>query len=298
MKILCLGSLNIDHVYSVDHFVKPGETIPCRQYQKYCGGKGLNQSIALAKAGIAVYHAGRIGRDGLFLKEYLESKLVDTQYIEIVDTPTGHAIIQINKEGENAILIFGGANHTFTTEALERILNNFNSTDWLLIQNEVNGLQDIIRIAADRSIKILFNPAPLDKKILSLPLDKVSCFILNEVEGQEISGEENPEQILKQMSKWYPQALTILTLGARGVMASSKTQTLMLPAYKVKVVDTTAAGDAFIGYFIAAYAQCKPLTDCLQLASQAAALTVTKCGAAESIPIYEEVMRAGPTLSF
>jgi ribokinase len=107
MRIVNFGSLNIDHVHMVENFVRPGETIICKEYQKFCGGKGLNQSIALANAGAHVFHAGKIGADGILLKNLLESRGVDTSFVEVVEEPTGHAMIQVNKEGENSIIVYG-----------------------------------------------------------------------------------------------------------------------------------------------------------------------------------------------
>ena len=289
MKILCFGSLNIDHVYNVDDFVRPGETKKCYEYFKTYGGKGLNQSVALAKSGVNVYHAGRIGSEGIFLKEYLEELNINTKYIEVTNTPTGHAIIQVNKKGENSITLYSGANSTFTTEDIENTLCDFSKNDYLLIQNEINNISIIINIAHEIGMNIFFNPAPITKEIVNYPLEKINYFIINEIEGRELTNEKYPDNILLIMKKKFPEALTVLTLGKNGVVALLKDKTLKIPCFKVKVIDTTGAGDTFIGYFLSELSKNKPVKESLLFASKAASITVSRQGAALSIPFREEI---------
>jgi len=289
MKILCFSSLNIDHVYKVDDFVRPGETIKCHEYFKTYGGKGLNQSVALAKSGVNVYHAGRIGSEGIFLKKYLEELNINTKYIEVTDTPTGHAIIQVNKKGENSITLYSGANSTFTTEDIENTLCDFSKNDYLLIQNEINNISTIINIAHEIGMNIYFNPAPITKEVFKYPLEKINYFIINEIEGRELTNEKYPDNILLIMKKKFPEALTVLTLGKNGVVALLKDKTLKISCFKVKVIDTTGAGDTFIGYFLSELSKNKPLKESLLFASKAASITVSRQGAAQSIPFREEI---------
>ena len=289
MKILCFGSLNIDHVYKVEHFVRPGETIKCHEYFKTYGGKGLNQSVALVKSGANVSHAGKIGSEGIFLKEYLEELNINTKYLELTDTPTGHAIIQVNKKGENSITLYSGANSTITTTDIENTLRDFSKNDHLLLQNEINNISTIINIAYEIGMKIFFNPAPITGDIVNYPLEKVNCFIINEIEGRELTNKKKPEDILLIMGKKFPEALTVLTLGENGVMALSKDKTLKIPCFKVYAKDTTAAGDTFTGYLLSELSKNKPLKESLVFASKAASITVSRQGAAQSIPFRDEI---------
>jgi ribokinase len=284
MAILNFGSVNIDHVYRVDHFVRPGETLSSESYQRFAGGKGFNQSIALAYAGAKVSHAGKIGEDGAWLRKGLAEAGADVSFLQVCDHPTGHAIIQVDAQGENAIVLEGGANQSITPADAESTLAHFGPGDCLLLQNEISAMADIIRIGADRGMKIAFNPAPLTSAIAHYPLDLIDIFILNEIEAEELTGQAEPEAALCEMRKSYPAATTILTLGARGVIAATTTEQVSVPAEPVTPVDTTAAGDTFIGYFLADYLDGASLGNALQAATKAAAICVTQNGASASIP--------------
>ncbi len=292
MRILNLGSLNIDDVYSVIHFVQPGETLSSTDYKQFCGGKGLNQSIALANAGAEVYHAGAIGQDGLFLKNRLESAGVDTSLVKVGDIPSGRAIIQVVPEGENSIILFKGANHTLTKADVDSMLEPFSRGDYLLLQNEINNAEYIIDAAFDKGMKIVLNPAPMEPAILSLPLGKISIFVVNEIEGEGFTGETEPEKIGKAFERLYPDAVLVLTLGSKGVYYRRNGQVIREPAEKIEAVDTTAAGDTFIGYFLAGTAKGDNTSEALKLASHAAAVTCTRMGASDSIPEISELLSA------
>ncbi len=191
MKVLCFGSLNIDYTYKVDHFVKKGETLSSGSLQVFSGGKGLNQSIALARAGAETYHAGSIGEDGRFLLEQLQDAGVDTRYVTVLETVrTGNAIIQNDKEGDNCILLYGGANQAVTTDQADAVLEHFRKGDFLVLQNEINELAYIMERAHERGMKIVLNPSPMDEKIQGLPLGYVDYFMLNEIEASQILGQE------------------------------------------------------------------------------------------------------------
>ena len=290
MKIINFGSLNIDHVYSVDHFVRPGETLNSERYEVFMGGKGSNQSIALAYAGAGVCHAGKLGRDGAWLKERLQQSGVDTTFVELTDGPSGHAIIQVNKDGENAILLFGGSNRTITKVDAVRVLGHFSRGDYLLLQNEISAMPDIMKEAARMGLRLFFNPAPMHRDVLDYPLDLVDGFIVNEIEGGELSGETVPDRVLAAMQRRFPRAMTVLTLGAEGVLCAQNGRTVRVPAVKVKAVDTTAAGDTFIGYFLAELMRGAKTQAALELACRAAAICVTRPGAADSIPRRQDVL--------
>lgn len=289
MTILNFGSVNIDHVYRVDHLVRPGETIASSDYQQFSGGKGFNQSIALARAGAAVSHAGRIGADGVWLREQLAAEGADVRFLEVIDGPSGHALIQVDAAGENAIILFGGANRTFTPQDVRAILENLEAGDWLLLQNEISALPEILQMAGERGLRVVFNPAPMGAEVLGYPLDGVSIFILNEVEGEAFTGASEPDGILAGMRRRFPAATVVLTLGAAGAVFDDGTQRIRVPAQRVDAVDTTAAGDTFIGYFLAALSAGDSPQSALELATRAAAICVTRPGAAPSIPRREEL---------
>lgn len=289
MKILNFGSINIDHVYSVDHFVRPGETLGSSRYRQFAGGKGFNQSVALAYAGATVYHAGNVGKNGLWLVDHLRQCGVDVSFIKVVDTPTGHAIIQVNPQGENSIILYGGANQLVTESDAENVLSNFSHGDHLLLQNEISSIPEIMKLAARRGLNIVFNPAPVNSEVVSFPLDLVDIFILNEIEGRELTGESGLDKICSSMRENYSSAVTILTAGNRGVLYADSERTLRVAAENVKPVDTTAAGDTFIGYLLDGIVKRMDVEEALRFASKAAAVCVTRPGAADSIPKREEL---------
>lgn len=289
MKVLNIGSLNIDEVYSVRHFVKPGETISSTDFNQFCGGKGLNQSIALANAGADVFHAGAIGKDGLFLRDRLDLAGVDTSLIKIKNISSGKAVIQVIPEGENCIILFKGANHSILEEDIVEIIAGFDKGDVLLLQNEINNIGKIITLATERGLKIAFNPAPMDDSVLALPLDKVDIFIVNEIEGKELTGEDEPEAIGKVFCDRFPDARLVLTLGERGVYYQEKYRIIQIPAKKIKPIDTTAAGDTFTGFFLAGFSRGDSIEACLKNAVKASAMACTRMGAADSIPLRLEL---------
>lgn len=289
MRVFNFGSLNIDRVYSTDHFVQPGETLTCTSYSEFAGGKGLNQSVALARAGIAVCHIGKIGKDGIFLKELLAGDGVDVTKIVTTDEPTGHAVIQVDSSAENAILLFGGANQSITQEEIELALERSLVGDWLLLQNEINRIDEIMRFGADKGLRIVFNPAPMTSEVHSYPLDIVNWLIVNEREGEMITGQQSPEKILKTAVARFPDMSILLTLGSKGVHFVDRNERLFIEAEQVTPVDTTGAGDTFIGYFIAEIATGSSVNKAMRTANKAAALCVTKPGAAASIPYKNEL---------
>ncbi|RME66218.1 MAG: ribokinase [Caldilineae bacterium] len=290
MAILNFGSLNIDHVYQVDHFVRPGETLPSRSYQRFPGGKGFNQSIALARAGVPVHHAGKVGEDGVWLRDMLNAEGAEASRVEVIDEPTGHAIIQVTPSGENAIVIHGGANRAITQTDAQRVLAGFGAGDWLLLQNEISAMPEIMALARAQGMEIAFNPAPMQSQVLEYPLQHVSIFFVNETEGADLTGETSPSRILAGMRNMFPRAATVLTLGEDGAIYVDGEREVHAPARQVTPVDTTAAGDTFIGYFLAAWTTGASPEAALDLATRAAAICVTRPGAAPSIPRRGEVM--------
>ncbi|MCO6430732.1 MAG: ribokinase [Deltaproteobacteria bacterium] len=288
-KIINFGSLNIDHVYTVAEFVRPGETIACKEYKQFCGGKGLNQSIALARAGAPVSHAGKIGTDGLWLKELLDKDGTDTTQLQVIDAPTGHAIIQVDSKGENCIVLYGGANRSITPADVSAALENFSEGDILLTQNEVTSVPEMFREADKRGMTIVFNPAPMTDEVREYPLELVDYLVLNEVEGAALVDTDAPRDIMRALKERYPRAQVILTIGGDGALFYQDKEIVHVPTEKVKVVDTTAAGDTFMGYFLASLVAGASLRDAVQSGCKAGAKCVTKPGAADSIPYKSEV---------
>lgn len=295
MKILSFGSLNIDYVYSVPHFVKKGETLSAKELNVYTGGKGLNQSIALARAGVETYQAGAIGTDGMFLLEQLKEAGVKTDLVKIIDdVRTGNAIIQNDDEGDNCIVLFGGANQVITKEQVDEVFKDFTNEDYLLIQNEINELSYIVEKAKEEGMKIILNPSPMNEKIMKLPLDQIDYFILNEIEAMQILKMDKPEEIdgkyiASLLHERFKDATIVLTLGSEGSVCISDDEYVEQSIYKVKAIDTTAAGDTYTGYFIAGILNGKTIKESMDIASKASAIAVTRQGAAPSIPVLEEV---------
>ncbi|MCR4939072.1 MAG: ribokinase [Treponemataceae bacterium] len=290
MKVLNFGSLNIDYVYPVDHIVHKGETELAVGVKENCGGKGLNQSIALARAGISVWHAGMVGQEGQLLIDKCAENGVHTEYIRMIEGRSGHTIIQVDKEGDNSILLFGGANRRITEAFIDEVINGFDSGDMIILQNEINLLDVIIDKAFARGLRIVLNPSPYDNALEKCDLSKVSYFLLNEIEGEQMTGEKEAEKILKVIHDRYPQAKLVLTLGCDGSIYHDGETIYHQGIFKVKAVDTTAAGDTFTGFFMASVLKGMKAAEGLELAAKASAIAVTKPGALDSIPKLEEVM--------
>ena len=288
-KILNFGSLNADYVYTTDHIVRGGETTASAGIEIFPGGKGLNQSIALSRAGLSVYHAGLIGDDGEFLLDTLRADGVDTQFVGRIPGRGGHTIIQVDKNAQNAILLFGGSNRAVTPEYADEVLSHFAAGDILLLQNEISAVPYIIDRAYEIGMEIWLNPSPMDEGVFACDLQKVSGFFLNEIEGAQLTGSDDPETILTRMAEKFPNAAVVLTLGENGAWYSKGDTRVFCPAEKANAVDTTAAGDTFTGYFLRGMLDGLPPKAALQLAAKASAVAVSRPGASPSIPKYEEI---------
>ncbi|MBO5253361.1 MAG: ribokinase [Clostridia bacterium] len=290
-KILNFGSLNADYVYTTDHIVRGGETAASHKMEIFAGGKGLNQSIALSRAGLSVYHAGLIGDDGDFLLSTLAENGVDTRFVGKIPGRGGHTVIQVDKNAQNAILLFGGSNRAVTPEYADEVLSHFEKGDLLLLQNEISALPYIIDRAFELGLLIWLNPSPMDSGVLACDLQKISGFFLNEIEGAELTGSNDPQIILDRMAEIYPTAAVVLTLGENGAWYAKDGTRVFCPAEKADAVDTTAAGDTFTGYFLRGTLEGLSPDAALSLAAKAAAITVSRPGASPSIPKYDEVVR-------
>ena len=290
MKVLNIGSMNLDHVYTVDHIVEPGETQSSTQLQLFLGGKGMNQSVALAKAGVEVYQGGMIGEDGSVFLDACQEYGIHADYIRTVDARTGHAIIQIDKNAQNCILLYGGANQALTEAYVDEVISQFDSGDILLLQNEVNLLPYIVDRGHAQGMKIVLNPSPFDDKLKAVDMTKISLFLLNEIEGYQLTGCREPDAIIDSIRERFPHAAVVLTLGSDGAVYADQSCKHFQPIFPVKAVDTTAAGDTFTGYFIAGLAQGMEIPDILRMSAKASSIAVSRAGAVPSIPYRNEVI--------
>ena len=289
MKIINFGSLNIDKVCSVEEFVQPGETIMATGYSVNAGGNGLNQSVAAARAGAQVLHAGAVGSDGLFLKEILADAGADVSCLRVMDTESGCAFIEVNSKGQNRIIVSAGTNRMYTEEYIKNVLEKAEAGDFVLLQNEINMVGEIIRLSHEKGCRVVFNASPIPGKPEELPLELVDIFMVNELEAAALAGtsaEGDFRDILKALQKKYPKAAIVMTLGKDGVLYGYKEEFYSHPIFKVNAVDTTAAGDTFCGYFLAALCAGKSVEMALREASAASAMAVSAKGAAPSIPVH------------
>ncbi|MBR6719941.1 MAG: ribokinase [Clostridia bacterium] len=292
MKILNFGSCNIDYVYSLDHIVTPGETLASDNLNIFPGGKGLNQSIALARAGAKVFHAGCVGEGGEILTDILKESGVDTSLIKKLDVKNGHAIIQVNKDGENSIFLYSGSNSMITEEYVTGVLENFEEGDILLLQNEINNVSYIVEQAYKKNMCVIFNPSPFNEKIEEIDFNHLSYIILNSGEMKRLSGKPFAKDSISFIKSKYPKLKIMLTMGKYGCVYIDETTEAYHDTFDVKVIDTTAAGDTFTGYFIKGIADGEGIQNVLEKASMASAIAVSRKGAAPSIPEKEEVEKA------
>ena len=291
MKILVFGSLNVDRVYTVDHFVMPGETLSSQALGTFSGGKGLNQAIACKKAGSDVYMAGKIGTDGAFLLAELKDADVVTKHVFIDENEmSGHAIIQVDKNGQNCIILYGGTNRTISHEEIDEVLADFDAGDIILLQNEINAMDYIIDKASEKGMVVALNPSPMDDELLKCDLSKVSYFIMNEIEAAAISGTDDVDKAFEILHEKYPQSKIVITLGGDGSRFFDGEKIYAHGIYSVKAVDTTAAGDTFTGYFLNGLLEGLAPMEIMSLAAKASAIAVSQPGAADSIPTKDVVL--------
>ena len=289
MRVLNYGSLNVDYTYSVPHIIVGGETMASFELHEYCGGKGLNQSIALAKAGLDVWHAGIVGNDGQMLLDACADAGVHADFIKKMDVRGGHTVIQVDANGQNSIILYGGTNMMQTPEYVDEVLAHFEEGDYLVLQNEINLLDYIIDRAYEKGMKIVLNPSPYNEALDACDLSKVSLFLVNEIEAAQITGNADPDHALDALHEKFPKAAFVLTLGSDGAWYYDGTQRVFQGIFKVKAVDTTAAGDTFTGFFIRKLTEGADIQTALRTAAKASSIAVTRVGAAPSIPTMEEV---------
>ncbi|KAG2179522.1 hypothetical protein INT44_006369 [Umbelopsis vinacea] len=310
-KVLNFGSINIDETFEVPHLCLKGETLSSVGYTIRGGGKGSNQSAALGRAGAKVYHAGIVGKDAVWVKDLIHDQGVDVSFIKVDEQEAnGRALIQVSQEnGDNCIVLYPGTNAKYTAEYAQQVLENFGPGDWILQQNEISQGGAIMNVAADKGLSVIFNPAPMTSSVLSeFPLDKVDILQVNETEAtimyQAVTGrtdEPVPEELVELLMKSYPKLQGIvMTLGGDGVLAffrhNGQTQKYRIPVAKAIVKDTTAAGDTFVGFFLAAFLRdtqqefFKRVESSLNEANVAAAISVERPGSMSSVPTLNEVL--------
>ncbi|MDN4502074.1 ribokinase [Alteromonadaceae bacterium BrNp21-10] len=289
MKIFNFGSINIDHVYQVPHLVKAGETLSASTYQTVLGGKGANQSIAIALAGAEVQHIGKLCILDEQYKEQMQKIGVDCQHIQLVDEASGHAMIQVDSKGENAIVLYAGANQSNSEQELKQALSTAEEDDWLLLQNETNNVALAIEVAHQQGLQVAYNPAPVSAQAQDVDPQHVDLLFVNQVEAAAISDCDELGDQIQYFAEHWPHTDVILTLGKEGALWLHQQQVMKTDAFDVTPVDTTAAGDTFIGFFLAGFAQGQDVETALYKASAAAAICVQCNGASCSIPSLEQV---------
>jgi len=300
MKIVVIGSLNMDLVIKIPRIPTPGETLLGGEFKTFPGGKGANQAVAAARMGADVIMVGCVGNDafGSELIASLEKDRIDTSYILKHPTAaTGVALIQVDSQGHNSIAVAPGANYELTGMDVEKALEGIGEFDVVVLQLEipVETVYSAITFASKRGAKVILNPAParvLGKSILKLvdflvPNEYELALMIDEPGLSEASIGKSISKIRDLGSKHL-----VVTMGQYGAEIIGDTdQVLHIPAYTVQAVDTTAAGDCFVGAFAVALCEGKSISACVDLASAAAALSVTREGAQPSLPELTEVIK-------
>lgn len=288
MTIYNLGSINIDMVYQVPHLPAPGETLAAKEFVQGLGGKGANMSVAAARAAAQVRHIGAVGNDGRWAVERLLEYGVDTTHIVELSDATGHAIINVDDAGENAIVLWAGANDQIGIDQIGRALSEANNGDILLMQNETKGQLGAAKMARDLGLSIVYAAAPFDAKEVRPLLPFIDLLILNEVEAQQL------ESAIGQSIEDLAIANVIVTLGGEGCRWYEHSTNLVsdFAAIPVDPIDTTGAGDTFTGYVVAGLDRGMPMEQAIKLATKAGALMVTRLGTADVIPDLKEIQDA------
>ena len=300
-KVAVLGSINVDTTYHMERFPEPGETLAAKDKSSAPGGKGANQAVAAARSGSQTYFIGMVGTDaeGKFMREALQADGIDTSHIG--NDPhhgTGTALVTLDANGQNDIMVYGGANQAMTTANLKDLDALMEEVDFLVTQFETPQEVALAAFKAAKAHDVItvLNPAPA-KEILPELLAYTDVIAPNETESALLSGIEiTDEASLVQTAQAFQEkgvTTTLITLGSKGAFFATKDDHGIVPAFKVKAVDTTAAGDTFLGALIS---QLDPamtnLADAIRYAQRASSLTVQRMGAMPSIPTEVEVTAA------
>lgn len=283
MSILCIGSINIDHVYRVGRHPAPGETLSDKGHAVHLGGKGANMSLAAAAAGARLRHVGAVGAEGTWCRDRLAVAGVDVSAVVEVDGATGHAIIMVDDAGENIILIHAGANRALTEAQIEGAIASASPGDWVLLQNETNLVPFAARAARAAGLKVAYAAAPFDAEAAREVLPHVDLLAVNEVEAAQLA------DALGTTAETLPVPAVLVTMGAEGAHLTQAGEIFEVSAFPVTPVDTTGAGDTFLGYALAALDAGSAPADALRRAAAASAIQITRPGAADAIPTAAEV---------
>ncbi|MDS6146198.1 ribokinase [Staphylococcus aureus] len=298
-KVVILGSTNVDQFLTVERYAQPGETLHVEEAQKaFGGGKGANQAIATARMQADTTFITKIGTDGVadFILEDFKVAHIDTSYIiKTAEAKTGQAFITVNAEGQNTIYVYGGANMTMTPEDVINAKDAIINADFVVAQLKVPipAIISAFEIAKAHGVTTVLNPAPakaLPNELLSL----IDIIVPNETEAELLSGiKVTNEQSMKDNANYFLSIgikTVLITLGKQGTYFATKNQSQHIEAYKVNAIDTTAAGDTFIGAFVSRLNKSQDnLADAIDFGNKASSLTVQKHGAQASIPLLEEV---------
>ncbi len=297
-KITVIGSLNMDLIVHASHIPQPGETTIGSTFSTAAGGKGANQAVAAARLGARVTMVGCVGNDtyGHSLIAGLQADNINVDFVRISErTSTGVALITVADNGENSIVVAPGANHALTPADISTAETAIAKSDMILLQLEIPlaVVQAAVQIANSHHVPVLLNPAPAH----SLPneiLDKVAYFIPNETEtalycGFPITDMATAQKAASKLQTQYGMEIIVLTLGSRGALLHTTDRNTVIPPFEVSPVDSTAAGDAFVGGFAVAITEGYSPDDAAKFASAVAAITVTRAGAQPSLPKLNEV---------
>lgn len=285
MAVWNLGSINIDNVYRVPHLPAAGETLGATSFSQGLGGKGANMSVAIARAAARVAHIGAVGKDGTWTVERLLEYGVDTRRIDVQpDIATGHANIAVAEDGENQIVLFAGSNRAISEHSVAAALTEASAGDTFLTQNETNAQQAAAETAKQLGLRVVYAAAPFDAVAVQSVLPFVDLLVLNQVEAEQL------ENALGQPVHALGVSDVVVTLGSEGCLwLAGSGQETHVPAVPVTPVDTTGAGDTFTGYLVAGLDRGMPMLQALNLATQAAALMVTRLGTADVIPDLKQI---------
>ena len=295
MKLISIGSANIDKVFEVTHFPKSGEAMATESLHTYVGGKGVNQAIAVGRAGSKIYYGGKIGGDGnIILNTLKEENNVDiSKLIVDPDAYTGVATVMVQQEtAENCSLLYAGTNYEISDEDIDWMLDGFGKGDGLILQNEISGTSHLLEVAHEKGITTFLTPCPLRPILREMPeMQYVDWFFLNQGEGEYLTkmNSGTPEELCKALVAKFPDSKIMLTLGTDGSICYDGKEYIRQKSYKVKEVDSTGAGDTFCGFCISRLMSGDSIQEAMDTASRASAICVARAGAAPSIPTLEEV---------
>lgn len=285
--IFNLGSINTDHFYRLPHLPEAGETLAAIGYERGLGGKGANQSVALARAGATVRHIGAIGEDGLWMVERMVAAGVDCQHVENIGVASGHAIINVDVDAENTIILYPGANRALSWDCVMEAISGARSGDVLVMQNETAHQVSAARFAQEQGLNVIYSAAPFEAESVRDVLPFITTLILNAVEASQLCA------AMDTTLSRVPVSQILVTHGADGAVLHDHIsgQKIAVSAFKVEAVDTSGAGDTFAGFFVAARAEGMTSEAALRFASAASAIKVTRAGTADAIPTREEVVQ-------